>query len=132
MLNEHNLWLMTASKYKAAIDNNDDALEVSDKPSPESQTDKSKLDAQPELFIHIVPDKAANNNDICMFKPDLLRNLGTTARSATKVLMEGLAAGTNVPMIARFSMGYLVAEIVVVTAKHNDEQQYVWESRANG
>lgn len=107
-------------------------MQVSDKPSPESQTDKSKLDAQPELFIHIVPDKAANNNDICMFKPDLLRNLGTTARSATKVLMEGLAAGTNVPMIARFSMGYLVAEIVVVTAKHNDEQQYVWESRANG
>ena len=23
-------------------------------------TDKSKLDAQPELFIHIVPDKASN------------------------------------------------------------------------
>ena len=26
----------------------------------ESLTDKSKLDAQPELFIHIIPDKANN------------------------------------------------------------------------
>jgi molecular chaperone HtpG len=26
----------------------------------ESLTDKSKLDSQPELFIHIVPDKATN------------------------------------------------------------------------
>ena len=26
----------------------------------ESLTDKSKLDAQPELFIHIVPDKTSN------------------------------------------------------------------------
>jgi hypothetical protein len=26
----------------------------------ESLTDKSRLDAQPELFIHIIPDKAAN------------------------------------------------------------------------
>jgi hypothetical protein len=26
----------------------------------EGLTDKSKLDSQPELFIHIIPDKAAN------------------------------------------------------------------------
>jgi molecular chaperone HtpG len=26
----------------------------------DSLTDKSKLDAQPELFIHIIPDKASN------------------------------------------------------------------------
>jgi molecular chaperone HtpG len=26
----------------------------------ESLTDKSKLDGQPELFIHIIPDKANN------------------------------------------------------------------------
>lgn len=30
----------------------------------ESLTDKSKLDAQPELFIHIVPDKTNNTLSI--------------------------------------------------------------------
>lgn len=30
----------------------------------ESLTDKSKLDAQPELFIHIIPDKANNTLSI--------------------------------------------------------------------
>jgi len=30
----------------------------------ESLTDKSKLDAQPELFIHIIPDKATNTLSI--------------------------------------------------------------------
>jgi hypothetical protein len=30
----------------------------------EGLTDKSKLDSQPELFIHIVPDKASNSISI--------------------------------------------------------------------
>ncbi|KAK4386879.1 Heat shock protein 90-2 [Sesamum angolense] len=30
----------------------------------ESLTDKSKLDAQPELFIHIIPDKTNNTLSI--------------------------------------------------------------------
>ncbi|GKV37480.1 hypothetical protein SLEP1_g45506 [Rubroshorea leprosula] len=43
------------------ISNASDAL---DKIRFESLTDKSKLDAQPELFIHIIPDKTNNTLSI--------------------------------------------------------------------
>ena len=35
-------------------------IQALDKIRFESLTDKSKLDAQPELFIHIIPDKTNN------------------------------------------------------------------------
>ncbi|XP_054290714.1 endoplasmin-like [Macrosteles quadrilineatus] len=122
------------------ISNASDAL---DKIRVLSLTDSNHLSATPEFSIKIKADKDSKmlhitDTGIGMTQKDLVNNLGTIAKSGTAEFLSKMQESGTTDMndlIGQFGVGFysafLVADRVIVTTKHNEDKQLVWESDAN-
>eukprot|EP00095_Tigriopus_kingsejongensis_P011432 maker-scaffold222_size251774-snap-gene-0.22 protein:Tk11432 transcript:maker-scaffold222_size251774-snap-gene-0.22-mRNA-1 annotation:"PREDICTED: endoplasmin-like" len=124
------------------ISNASDAL---DKIRLLSLSDRSVLDSTDELSIRIKADKEGHvltitDTGVGMTKADLINHLGTIAKSGTADFfsqMNDASSDTEQmsDLIGQFGVGFysafLVADKVIVTTKHNSDQQYIWESDSN-
>ncbi|KAL0962851.1 hypothetical protein UPYG_G00346320 [Umbra pygmaea] len=124
------------------ISNASDAL---DKIRLLSLTNEAALTGNEELTIKIKSDKEKNvlhitDTGIGMTKEDLLKNLGTIAKSGTSEFLNKMTemqteGQSTSELIGQFGVGFysafLVADKVIVTSKHNNCTQHVWESDSN-
>lgn len=124
------------------ISNASDAL---DKIRLISLTDENALSGNEELTVKIKCDKEKNllhvtDTGVGMTREELVKNLGTIAKSGTSEFLNKMTEAqedgqSTSELIGQFGVGFysafLVADKVIVTSKHNNDTQHIWESDSN-
>uniref|UniRef100_A0A671RTB4 Endoplasmin n=1 Tax=Sinocyclocheilus anshuiensis TaxID=1608454 RepID=A0A671RTB4_9TELE len=113
------------------ISNASDAL---DKIRLLSLTNEDALSDKEKNMLHIT------DTGIGMTKEELVKNLGTIAKSGTSEFLNKMTdmqeeGQSTSELIGQFGVGFysafLVADKVIVTSKHNNDTQHIWESDSN-
>nr|QBB20008.1 heat shock protein hsp90B [Ettlia sp. YC001] len=136
----HSLYSHKDIFLRELISNASDAL---DKIRFLSLTDKSVLGegSTAALEIRIWADKEnrqlfIRDRGIGMTRDELVKNLGTIAKSGTSAFLEQMQKGGDINLIGQFGVGfysvYLVADWVEVVTKAPGDKQYIWASGADG
>jgi len=102
-----------------------------DKIRDQSVMDKSVLDSQPEMFIHVQPDRRNNSltiidSGVGMTKADICRHVDMATKAVEGADVRSIDCSDSIYSAC------LAADELVVTSKSNNDEQYMWRSAMGG
>ena len=102
--------------------------------NPEYLGDTPDLEVKID-FDHDAKTVSITDTGVGMTKAELIKNLGTVAKSGTTAFLEAMGKGDQMSLIGQFGVGFyssfLVANKVEVTSKSPDDEQHIWTSTAD-
>jgi len=93
--------------------------------NPDHLGDKEELEIKID-FDHTAKTLSITDSGVGMTKAELIKNLGTVAKSGTTAFLEAMGKGDQMSLIGQFGVGFysafLVANKVTVTSKAHDDE----------